>query len=107
MEDIEFWLRAHRGPEDRSGSKRRLSSGRWPQSSEKPTRSRSRRARRSFDHAVGAREEALRHVKAERPGGPEIDHELIFGRRLYRQIGRLLAFENAVDVAGRATELSM
>ena len=30
---------------------------------------------------------------------------LILGRRLHRKVGRLLALEDAVDVAGRAPEL--
>ena len=40
-------------------------------------------------------------VEAERLGGLEVDHQLVFGRRLHRQIGWLLALEDAVDVAGR------
>ena len=43
--------------------------------------------------------------EAERLGGLEIDHQLVFGRCLYRQVGRLLAFEDAIDVAGRAPVL--
>ena len=41
-----------------------------------------------------------RHVEAERLGGLEVDHRFVLGRRLHRQIGRLLALEDAVDVAG-------
>ena len=37
-------------------------------------------------------------VEAERLGGPEIDHELDFRDLLYRQIGRLLALEDAAGV---------
>jgi hypothetical protein len=33
-------------------------------------------------------------------GGSEVDGELVFGRRLDWQVRRLLAPENAVDVAG-------
>ena len=40
-------------------------------------------------------------VEAERLGGLEVDHQLVLGRRLHRQVGRLLALEDAVDVAGR------
>ena len=54
----------------------------------------------SFDHLVGARQHARRHVKAERFGGLEVDHQLVLGRRLHRQVGRLLALEDAIDVAG-------
>jgi hypothetical protein len=32
--------------------------------------------------------------------GLEVDHQLIFGRRLHRQVGRLLALEDAIDLAG-------
>src|SRR6516164_1876911 len=59
----------------------------------------------SLDHLVGARDERWRHVKAERPGGFEIDDQLIFGRRLHRQVGGLLALEDAIDVAGCAAVL--
>ena len=41
-----------------------------------------------------------RHVEAERLGGLEVDHQLVLGRRLHRQVGRLLALEDAIDVAG-------
>ena len=44
-------------------------------------------------------------VEAERLGGLEIDHQLVLGRRLHRQVGRLLALEDAIDVAGRAPVL--
>ena len=33
-----------------------------------------------FDHLVGASEERRRHGEAERLGGPEIYHQLEFGR---------------------------
>jgi hypothetical protein len=59
----------------------------------------------SFDHLVGASENRCRNVQTERLGGLQVDHEFVLGRRLHRQIGRLLAFENAIDVAGRAAEL--
>ncbi len=41
-------------------------------------------------------------VEAERLGGLEVDDQLVLGRRLHRQVGRLLALEDAVDVAGRS-----
>ena len=44
-------------------------------------------------------------VEAERLGGLEIDHQFVLGRRLHRQVGGLLALEDAVDVAGRAPVL--
>ena len=46
-----------------------------------------------------------RDVEAERLGGLEVDHQFVLDRRLHRQVGGLLAFEDAIDVAGRAPKL--
>jgi hypothetical protein len=35
-----------------------------------------------FDHLFGARDQRLRHGKAERFGGFEVDHQFILGRHL-------------------------
>jgi len=40
------------------------------------------------------------HVEAERLGGLKADHCLEFCGLLHRQVGRLLAFEDAINVAG-------
>ena len=58
-----------------------------------------------FDHLIGAREQRLRYGKSERLCGFEIDYQLILCRRLHRQIGRLLALEDAIDVTGGAAVL--
>ena len=57
-----------------------------------------------FDHLVGAREHRRRHVQSERLGSLAINHQLVLHRRLHWQVGGLLAFEDAVDVAGSAPE---
>jgi len=44
-----------------------------------------------FDHLVGANQDRLRHRKAERLGGLEVQDHLELGRKLHREIARLLA----------------
>src|SRR5262249_5387593 len=53
-----------------------------------------------FDQFVGAAEHRLRHDDAKRLRGREVDNQFIFGRRLNRHVGRLLALQNAIDIAG-------
>src|ERR1700680_3914116 len=52
----------------------------------------------SFDHLVGATQQRKRDGQAERLGSLEIDDQFDFGDLLNRQVGRLLALENAADV---------
>src|SRR5262245_42553091 len=55
----------------------------------------------SFDHLVGAGEHAGWHGEAGRARGLEVDHYLVPSWRLHRQVGGLLAAENAIDVPWR------
>ena len=56
-----------------------------------------------FDHLVGAGNKRQRHGEAERLRGLEVDHQLVLGWCLHRQVGRFLAFEDAIDVRGCAS----
>jgi len=58
-----------------------------------------------FDQLVGAGKHSLRNNNPERLGGLEVDHQLVLGRRLHPQVGRLFSLEDAVDVRGRTPEL--
>jgi hypothetical protein len=55
-----------------------------------------------FDHLVGGREKHRWDGQAKRLGGLKIDHELVFGWCLDRQIGRFLAFEDTINISGSA-----
>src|SRR5262249_8720310 len=58
-----------------------------------------------FDHLVGAGEQRLRHRKPHPLRRVEVDHQLIFRRRLHGQVRWLLALEDAVHVPGGKTKL--
>ena len=57
---------------------------------------------RLLHHLVGAGEQRRRHGQAKRLGGLQVDHKLVLSRCLHRQVGWLLALEDAVHVAGCA-----
>jgi hypothetical protein len=55
-----------------------------------------------FDEFVGAGVDGCRDVEAERLGRLKIDDHPVFCRRLHRQVGRLFALKDAIDVLGGA-----
>jgi hypothetical protein len=59
---------------------------------------------RSLDHLVGAKQDRLRHRKAERLGGLEVYDHLELGRKLHREIARLRAAQDAIDIGGGTTK---
>ena len=54
----------------------------------------------SLDHLIRGDKQRVGHGEAECLGGFEVEARFVFGRRLHRQIGRLLALEDAIDIAG-------
>jgi len=54
-----------------------------------------------LDNLVSAGEQDRRHLEAERLSRLEVNHKLIPRRRLHRQVGRLLAVEDTIDITGR------
>src|SRR5712691_1538885 len=77
-------------------------------SPERTARRRMRRersfARCSLDDLVGAGEDRLWHGEAERFGSIEIDDQLEFDGLLDRQIARISASEDFVDISCGATK---
>jgi hypothetical protein len=50
---------------------------------------------RLLDHLVGKRQQRIWHGQTERLGGHEVDHQFEFGWLQNREVGRLVALENA------------
>jgi hypothetical protein len=59
---------------------------------------------RLLDQFVGAGEHRRGYVEAERLGGFEVDHQLVFGR-LNRQLAWFCALEDAIDIRRRTSVL--
>ena len=57
-----------------------------------------------LDHLVGECEQLGRNIEAERPGGRQIDHEVILGGLLDRQVFGFGAAQDLVDIVGRPSE---
>src|SRR3954452_22287682 len=53
----------------------------------------------SFDHLVGTAEQRDREHETERFGGFHVDDQFDLCCKLHRQIGRLLALENAAHIS--------
>src|SRR5882672_2268102 len=61
-------------------------------------------AAKLFDHLVSADKNRGRYGEAERFGSLHVDQEFELGRLFNRQIGRLGAFENFINVAACTAE---
>src|SRR6478736_3907606 len=59
----------------------------------------------SFDHFVGACQQSLGDRQAQSLRRLEINNQFIVSRRLHRQVSRLLALEDTVDIASCPSEL--
>src|SRR5438067_9346192 len=92
-------MRALRGPAFRGRSMRATgpASENLHKSGHKPA---------SFDYLVSSYEQTGRHRQAERLGSFQVDGRFIFCRRLYRQVGGLLAAQDTVDIGRRLPILS-
>jgi len=51
-------------------------------------------------HLVGSDQEARRYSEPERFRGFQVEDGLVFGRCLHRQVGRVFALEDTIDIAG-------
>ena len=51
----------------------------------------------SLDYLVGEQLHRIGHIKTERVGGLNVDHELVLGRQLHRKISGICSTENAIN----------
>jgi hypothetical protein len=51
-----------------------------------------------FNYLIGTHQERLGNLQADRLGGLEIDDQIEFGWLQYRQVGGLLALEDAANI---------
>src|SRR5262249_17025044 len=58
-----------------------------------------------LDHLISAQQNRQWHLKTERGGGLSVHDHLELGRKLHREIARLLAAQNAIDIGGGATKV--
>ena len=56
-----------------------------------------------FDHLVGAQQNRREYGKTERLGSLEVHDHLELARELHREVARLRAAQNAIDISGAAT----
>ena len=64
-----------------------------------------RRAPALFDHLVGAQQNRWGYRKPERRGGLAVHDHLEFCWKLHREIARLLAAQDAIDIGGGTTKI--
>jgi hypothetical protein len=57
-----------------------------------------------FDQFVRAEHYRWGYLKTERRSGIAVHNHLEFGRKLHREIARLLAAQDAIDIGGGATK---
>jgi hypothetical protein len=52
----------------------------------------------SFDHPIGQKKQSLRYIEAKQPRGLDVDHQLVFGRVLNRQVGGPSPPQDQIDI---------
>ena len=62
-------------------------------------------AKSLFDYLVCAQQYRWGYGKTERRGGLAVHDHLVFHRKLHREIARLRAAQNAIDIRGGTTKV--